>query len=105
MTRFLSACRRSDFLSGHRGRLLVCLVAVLFPAAQAEAAIVSFTSRDAFNAAVDANPALVKTVQTWDALPSGTVIPNGSSLDGVIYNSSAGNALITNQFLALTPPN
>jgi len=68
----------------------------LLPAA-AHAAIITYPSRVAFGAAVSG-----EIVQTWDALADGTLI---SVLDGITYTPSAGSAVVTNNFLPLSPPN
>ena len=54
---------------------------------------------------MDANSALVRTDQAFDAIPANTIIPNGAELDGVIYNSSVGLSIVTASFLSLSPPN
>jgi hypothetical protein len=64
------------------------------------AGTVTYNNRNSFDAAI-----LMKTVEGWDGAAPGTVIPNGTSFNGVIYNSSSGNALITDAFFALSSPN
>jgi hypothetical protein len=59
-----------------------------------------FMDRNTFNAAEPS-----AHVETWDTVPSGTVIPNGTMFNGITYNSSAGDAVVTSAFLALSPPN
>src|SRR5262245_40656711 len=44
-------------------------------------------------------------IENWDSSAAGTTIANGGTLNGITYNSSAGVSVITNQFLATTPPN
>ncbi len=66
----------------------------------APAAIVTYTNRAAFDAAfANANR------ENWDGFANGTVIPNGTTVNGITYNSSFGDALVTNQFAATTNPN
>ena len=79
----------------------VFLVAVLVSALPSvtEAAIMTYNSRAAFAVAVPGT-----TLENWDDDADGTVIPNGSTFDGVIYNSSAGAAVVTAAFLPLSSP-
>jgi hypothetical protein len=88
--------------------LLTIATVVVFGAAGAsrsDAAIIPFTSRNAFNAALAATPGIATQVETFDTVPAQTVIPNGSTFDGVRYQSSAGNLITTADFLPLSPPN
>jgi hypothetical protein len=71
----------------------------------AHAAATSFSNRIDFNAAIDASPQLIKSVEGFDTVPPGTIIPDGSTFDGVLYSSSAGDLMITDGFLALSPSN
>jgi VPDSG-CTERM motif len=66
-----------------------------------QAVILPFADRGSFNAAVDADASLTKTIQGWDSLAAGTVI---TILDGVTYSSSSGDALVTGSFLPLSSP-
>ncbi len=59
-----------------------------------------FATRAAFDAAF---PSAV--VENWDSFASGTTFANGSTTNGVTYNSSNGNALVTNSFLVTTSSN
>jgi hypothetical protein len=79
----------------------VLVTGILFGiVAQPEAAIMTFASRAAFAAAFPG-----ATVENWDSYPAGTIFPDGSTTAGITYNSSAGNALVTSNFLALSAPN
>jgi hypothetical protein len=62
--------------------------------------VISYTTRTAFDAAFPG-----ATRETWDEFANGTVFANGSTVNGITYNSSNGNALVTNGFLTTTPPN
>jgi hypothetical protein len=75
-------------------------VAVLTLAGQAQAAIISYASRAAFDAAV---AGLV--TEGWEGAAAGTVIPNGSSFGGIVHTSSVGDALIVTGFSATSSPN
>jgi hypothetical protein len=44
-------------------------------------------------------------IENWDAFVSGTLLANGSTVNGITYNSSSGNALVTDAFLSSTFPN
>lgn len=67
---------------------------------RAEAVVITFTDRASFAAAVPG-----ATVENWDSYAAGTVIPNGSTLAGVTYSTSVGDALVTSGFLPLSSPN
>lgn len=43
-------------------------------------------------------------IENWDSFPVGTQFANGSTVNGVTYNSSAGVAIVEAQFLNPTPP-
>ncbi|MGQ0792885.1 MAG: PEP-CTERM sorting domain-containing protein [Deltaproteobacteria bacterium] len=79
--------------------LSALLIALSF-AGRAEAVIVTFMDRASFAAAVPG-----ATVENYDGVAAGTVIPDGNSFNGVTYNSSAGDALVTASFLPLSSPN
>jgi len=64
--------------------LLVCLC-VLFLTPTANAAFTSYTDSAAFLAALGGAPA---TTLDFDGVPSGSVIPNGGSFDGVRFDFS-----------------
>jgi hypothetical protein len=82
------------------GFLAALAVTLCLAPLPARAADIIYTSRAAFGAA---NPGA--TVQTFDTVAAPFVIPNGTNFQGVVYTSSDGNPLITNLFLALSPPN
>ena len=63
----------------------------------ANASTIVFTDRVSFGVAVDADPSLTKTVEGWDALAAGTLLPNGTSLNGITYTGgfSTVSAFVT----------
>jgi len=69
--------------------------------ADASATAITFTTRTSFDAAFPA-----ATIENWDGFANGTTFPDGSTTNGVTYNSSgAGSAVVTNAFLTTTSPN
>jgi hypothetical protein len=81
------------------------LILLFGQAGRAEAAFIAYGSRTLFNAAVDANAALTKTVEGWDTFAAGTAFDNGTAINGVTYNSSAGTLFVTDFFGPLSAPN
>jgi hypothetical protein len=79
---------------------LVALAAVLLFAGPASAVLTTFTSRTAFDAGVTG-----EIVETWEDNPVGTVIPDGTSLDGITYTTSGPDAVVTNAFTPLSGVN
>jgi PEP-CTERM motif len=73
---------------------------VLATANTSQAGVISYSTRTAFDAAFPG-----AMIENWDSFPNGTVFPNGSTVNGITYNSSDGNALVTSSFLTSTPPN
>ncbi|MFM7449265.1 MAG: hypothetical protein ACKO24_11785 [Leptolyngbyaceae cyanobacterium] len=79
--------------------------------ASSGAGIVTFSSRDSFNQAINANPSLIKTVEGWDTYAPSTVekpttaFPNGSTVNGITYNVTNAEALVVNTGISLSPPN
>ena len=61
------------------------------------ASTITYSSRTSFYAA---NPGV--TIEGWDTLANGTLI---TVLNGITYTTNDGTALVTNVFLALSPPN
>ena len=83
------------------GRLALVLAFVAsLMASSAQAAIITFANRAAFDAAFPG-----ALIENWDGFASGTVFTNGTGANGITYNSSAGNAVTTNAFLQSTLPN
>ena len=80
--------------------LLALVTTGLVFASAAPAAIVTYTNRAAFDATF-ANAGR----ENWDGFAHGTVIPNGTTVNGITYNSSFGDAMVTNVFAATTDPN
>ncbi|MEQ9553422.1 MAG: PEP-CTERM sorting domain-containing protein [Coleofasciculus sp. G3-WIS-01] len=60
----------------------------------APATTIIFQDRTSFNQALDSDPSLIKTVEGWDNLPQGTIIPSGSTLNGITYTLTTGDAAI-----------
>lgn len=87
-------------LSIARRLLMLLPLACLVGASAANAAVVTFANRVAFDAAF---PDVF--IENWDSYANGTVIVDGATLNGITYNSSAGNALVTNVFLESSTPN
>ncbi|MCK9374686.1 MAG: PEP-CTERM sorting domain-containing protein [Syntrophobacterales bacterium] len=96
-------------LSFHRAAVLALFLVMSFTAVQAHAAIFSYSTRAAFDAAFPA-----AAVETWDSFTGwatdpndfsiittvGTTFPNGSTVNGITYNSSAGNPVVTADFVS-----
>jgi len=61
--------------------------------------------RVAFTAALQSNPSLATTVEGWDTYPAGTIFSNGSTVNGITYNVSTGEALVVSTGISLSPPN
>ncbi len=79
--------------------VFACLVAV-FNVQPAHAQVV-FPDRIAFDAAFPG-----ATHENWDTYANDTVIPNGSTLNGITYNTnSLKSAIVTNDYPTTTPPN
>jgi hypothetical protein len=81
-------------------QLLAVVASMHLIAHAAHAAATAFASRIAFDATF---PGAV--IETWDSYAPGTIIPNGTTLNGITYNSSAGTAIVTSAFLPSTSPN
>jgi len=85
-------------------RLPAALIGAWLTVASASAAFgatVTFGSRAAFGAAFP-NAA----IENWDIYSDNLIIPDGFSLDGIVYNASGpGDAVVTNSFFTSTPPN
>ncbi len=84
-----------------KAAIFVLFLVLVLGAANAHATIIDyFTSRSAFDAAVPS-----ALVQNWNSYVNGTVFLNGSTDNGITYNSSNGNALVTSAYLSTSPPN
>jgi hypothetical protein len=84
-------------------KIMIVVVGLLGPlviATSANAAIVSFASRAAFDTAF---PGSVR--ENWDGFAVGTTFADGTGANGITYNSSAGDALVTDSFVPSTAPN
>jgi hypothetical protein len=44
-------------------------------------------------------------VEGWDTYPAGTIFSNGSTVNGITYNVSTGEALVVDTGISLSPPN
>jgi hypothetical protein len=78
--------------------LVACIVICV--ASSARGSIMTFASRAAFDAA---NPTAI--IENWDAFAAGTTFANGSTVNGITYNSSTMVAVVTNAFVTSTSPN
>lgn len=76
------------------------LLGVFAIAVGGNAAVIAVSSRAAFDAA---NPGAI--YEPWEGYAVGTTFPNGTGANGITYNSSAGSALVINNFLPSTSPN
>jgi hypothetical protein len=83
---------------------LLFIAATLVPRS-ADAGPIVFQDRVAFVLALNGDPSLVTTVEAWDAYPAGTVLTNGSTVNGITYNVSAGEALVGSGGISLSLPN
>ena len=88
-----------------RSAVAVATVIALALFELAYANVTVFHDRAAFNAALDTNPLLIKKVEGWDTYPPRTIFPNGSTVNGITYFVSAGEALVVNTGISLSPPN
>jgi len=77
--------------------LMVAVSLLILPA---NAAITVFSDRVSFDAAFPA-----ATVQNWDSYAAGTTFSYAVAYGGITYYSSAGEPIVTNNFLPSTSPN
>jgi hypothetical protein len=61
---------------------------------------ITFLSRNEFDSAFPN-----ALVEDWDTFTAGTTFPNGTTVNGITYNSSSGIAIVTDFFLQTTLPN
>ena len=96
--------KKNSFLS-----LAVCFFIIAFFAINAKAAYVQYDNRIDFEAAVDMDPLLIKTVQGWDDIASGTGIYFGYENNGVTYmpvlTGSLATLSVQERSDNLSPPN
>jgi hypothetical protein len=78
---------------------------VLLASASATADLIIFNDRVSFNVALDSDPLFVKTVEGWDSYAAGTVFPNGSTVNGITYHVSTGEAVVVGTGISFSPPN
>lgn len=81
-------------------RSTAAVLALLLGSLAAHAAVTPFASRAAFDAAFPGS-----VLENWDGFADGTVFTHGSTVNGITYNNSTGNAVVTNTFVASTAPN
>jgi hypothetical protein len=80
--------------------LLVCAV-LLAGAPRVNGAIITYSSRAAFDAAFPA-----ANFEGWDTFAAGTQFPDGSTTNGITYNSSGpAAAVVDNNFFITSSPN
>ena len=82
----------------------LALTAVLIPQS-AHADLIVFQDRVVFGLTIDSDPSLIKTVESWDTYPAGTIFLNGSTVNGITYDVSAGEALVVSTGISLSLPN
>ena len=82
----------------------LALTAVLIPQS-AHADLIVFQDRVVFGLTIDSDPSLIKTVESWDTYPAGTIFLNGSTVNGITYDVSAGEALVVSTGISLSVPN
>jgi PEP-CTERM motif len=84
--------------------LATLTVLVLSLMGQARADFIVFGSRDAFRTAIAGTPS---TTEGWDEFASGTIIPNGALVNGVVYDLSdpTVNFIITAGGADVSSPN
>jgi hypothetical protein len=80
--------------------MFVLFLVFVFGAIQAQASIIGYTSRAAFDAAVPG-----ASVQNWDGYAVGTTFINGGTSNGITYNSSQGDAVVATGWVYTTNPN
>jgi hypothetical protein len=83
-------------------RLAALAMVVWSLTGQASASVIAFSSRDAFRAAIPG-----ATSEGWDDFASGTVIPNGALVNGVVYDLADPTAdfIVTAGGATVSPPN
>jgi hypothetical protein len=83
---------------------LATLIVLLILTGQARADFIAFGSRDAFRTAI-ANT--LSTTEGWDEFASGTIIPNGTLVNGVAYHLSdpSANFVVTPGGATVSFPN
>ena len=80
-------------------RLAFAVALLFYTPTSALADPIVFASRAAFVAAMPAQ------VEDWDRFMTGQILPNGSTVAGITYDSGGGDMSIVDAFLASTPPN
>jgi hypothetical protein len=78
---------------------IAVLIAIVF-GTHADGAIVTFASRASFDAAFPS-----AMIEDWDSFADGTTFANGSTVNGITYNSSTEVAVVTDTFVPSTAPN
>jgi hypothetical protein len=85
-------------------KLAMLTVLVLSLTGHAAADLIVFDNRDAFRAAIIGTPS---TTEGWDEFASGTIIPNGTLVSGVVYHLSDPDVsfVVTAGGAAISSPN
>jgi len=84
-----------------KNQLILSALGIVASISMSQAAVTTYGDRISYNAAIDADASLSKTVQGWDSLADGTVL---TTLDGVTYAATSGDAVVTHSFLPLSSP-
>ena len=102
-----NACNETLLLGGDmfRQRMRSVLarfgfVLALLACGPASADLIVFASRAGFDAAFQG-----LSIEDWDDIAVGTTFPNGSTTDGITYNTSTNTAVVANGFVFTTSPN
>src|SRR6185295_4481738 len=75
-------------------------LALLAVATSASAAVVTYSSRAAFDAAFPGS-----VYEDWDGFANGTTFANGTGANGITYSSNTGLSVVTSAFLNSSNPN
>ena len=73
-------------MKNYKMSALPIIAAALFAGA-AQATVVSYASRSAYNTAITSDASLVASVETWDSYPAGTIMTNQN---GIQYSTTRG---------------
>lgn len=82
-------------------RILAAFTLVV-SASVSQAAIINYSDRASFDAAIAGFGGAID--ENWDGIAVDTVITNGSTVNGITYSSSAGDSMVTDNFLVTTSP-
>ncbi len=84
-----------------KNQLILSALGIAASISLSQAAVTTYGDRTSFNAAVDADASLTKTIQNYDGIADGTTLP---TLDGITYTPTTGTAVVTHDFLSLSSP-